>query len=64
MKFTDIISLSLLYGFFILIFFIIISDIFIFNIEPSNSEMAHLLVGALIGLLGNMVSSLYKNKKK
>ena len=62
MEFRNIISLSMLYGFFVVILIILLSDIFIFAIEPSESKMAYLLVGGLVGYVATVITSIYKRK--
>ena len=63
MDLQKITILSTMYAFFSLTAIIVISDIVIFKIEPSDSEMAHMLVGAMVGYMGSIFLTFYKNKK-
>jgi len=39
------------------------ADVFVFGVQPSESKMAFLLAGALIGYVSNAVSFLYEDEK-
>ena len=64
LKFRNIITLSLTMGFFSYVGIISLADIFIFGVPPSESKMAFLLAGAIIGNVTSVVSFLYEDEKK
>lgn len=61
MEFKNLITLSLVIGFFLILSFIIVADIFIHE-DAAYTEMSNLLVGALIGYLANVINMLYNRK--
>jgi len=40
-----------------------LADIFVFGVAPSDSKMAFLLAGALIGFVASVVTFLYEDEK-
>lgn len=64
LKFRNIITLTLVMGFFAYAGVITLADIFVFGIQPSESKMAFLLAGAIIGALTGVVAFLYEDEKK
>lgn len=41
-----------------------LADIFVFGVQPSESKMAFLLAGALMGFVSSVVTFLYEDEKK
>lgn len=64
LKFRNIITLTLVMGFFAYLAINTLADIFIFEIQPSESKMAFLLAGALMGFVASVVTFLYEDEKK
>lgn len=64
LKFRNIITLTLVMGFFSYVGVITAADIFVFGIPPSESKMAYLLAGAIIGTVTSVVAFLYEDEKK
>ncbi len=63
LAFRNFVTISLIAGFFVYAIIVTLADIFVFGIQPSDSEMAFLLAGAIMGSLTSVVTSLYENKK-
>lgn len=63
LQFRNVITLILFIGFFATLGVIVLADIFVFGIEPSESKMAYLLVGSLVGSIGSVVAVLYEKEK-
>ena len=64
LKFRNVITLTLVMGFFAYVGVITAADIFIFGVPPSESKMAFLLAGAIIGSVTSVVAFLYEDEKK
>ncbi len=64
LKFRNIITLTLVMGFFAYAGISTLADIFIFGVPPSESKMAFLLAGALMGFVSSVVTFLYEDEKK
>jgi len=56
-------TLTLVMGFFAYAGISTIADVFIFGVQPSESKMAFLLAGALIGFVSSVVTFLYEDEK-
>jgi len=63
LKFRNIITLTLIMGFFSYAAISTLADIFVFGVQPSESKMAFLLAGALIGFCTSVVTFLYEDEK-
>ena len=63
LRFRNVITLSLVMGFFAYAGIISIADIFVFGIPPSDSKMAFLIAGAIIGFVASIVTDLYEDEK-
>jgi len=63
LRFRNIITLTLTMGFFAYAGVSTAADVFVFGVQPSESKMAFLLAGALIGYVSNAVSFLYEDEK-
>ena len=63
LKFRNVVTLSLVMGFFAYVGVSTLADIFVFGVSPSESKMAFLLAGALVGFVSNVVTSLYEDEK-
>lgn len=63
LRFRNIITLSLVMGFFAYAGISTFADVFVFNVQPSESKMAFLLAGALIGFVTSVVTFLYEDEK-
>jgi len=64
LKFRNIVTLTLVMGFFAYVGVITMADIFVFGVPPSESKMAFLLAGAIIGSVTSVVTFLYEDEKK
>lgn len=64
LKFRNIITITLVMGFFAYAAINTLADIFIFGVPPSESKMAFLLAGALMGFVASVVTFLYEDEKK
>ena len=64
LKFINVITLTLILGFFAYAGVSTAADVFIFGVQPSESKMAFLLVGALIGFCTSVVTFLYEDEKE
>ena len=64
LKFRNIITLTLVMGFFAYTGISTAADVLIFGIQPSESKMAFLLAGALIGFCTSVVTFLYEDEKE
>ena len=62
-KFRNVVTLSLVMGFFAYAGISTLADIFVFGVPPSESKMAFLLADALVGFVSNVVTSLYEDEK-
>ena len=63
LKFRNVITLTLVMGFFAYTGISTAADVFVFGIQPSESKMAFLLAGALIGFCTSVVTFLYEDEK-
>lgn len=63
LKFRNVITLSLVMGFFAYAGVTTLADIFVFGVPPSESKMAFLLAGALMGFVASVVTFLYEDEK-
>lgn len=63
LRFRNIITLTLVMGFFAYAAISTLADIFVFGVAPSDSKMAFLLAGALIGFVASVVTFLYEDEK-
>jgi len=63
LKFRNIVTLTLTLGFFAYAGISTFADVFVFGIPPSESKMAFLLAGALVGFVSSVVSSLYEDEE-
>jgi len=64
LKFRNTITLTLVLGFFSVAGLLLVADILVFGVQPSESKMAFLLVGALVGFVTSVVSFLYEPEKE
>lgn len=64
LKFRNVITITLVIGFFAYAGLNTYADIFVFGIQPSESKMAFLLAGAIIGFVTSVVTFLYEDEKK
>lgn len=64
LKFRNVITLTLVMGFFAYTGIMTMADIFVFGVPPSESKMAFLLAGAIIGSVTSVVTFLYEDEKK
>ena len=60
MKFQDLITLMMMVGFLGVISTVILADVLIFEEEPGHSDMALMLIGALIGAVSTYINFIYK----
>lgn len=63
LKFRNVITLTLVMGFFAYAGISTMADVFVFGVAPSDSKMAFLLAGALIGFVTSVVTFLYEDEK-
>ncbi len=63
LRFRNIITLILVLGFFAYVGVITAADILVFGVAPSESKMAYLLAGAIIGTVTSVVAFLYEDEK-
>ena len=63
LKFRNVITLSLVMGFFAYAAIVTLSEIFVFGVQPSESKMAFLIIGAIIGFVSGVVTFLYEDYK-
>ena len=63
LRFRNVITLTLVMGFFAYAGVITLADIFVFGVPPSESKMAFLLAGAIIGAVTGVVTFLYEDEK-
>ena len=63
LRFRNVITLSLVMGFFAYAGVSTIADVFVFGVPPSESKMAFLIAGALIGFVSSVVTFLYEDEK-
>ena len=63
LKFRNVITLSLVMGFFAYAGIVTLADIFVFGVQPSESKMSYLIAGAIIGFVSGVVAFLYESEK-
>jgi len=63
LRFRNVVTLTLVMGFFAYTSISTLADIFVFGVPPSESKMAFLLAGALIGFVTSVVTFLYEDEK-
>ena len=63
LRFRNVVTLILVLGFFAYVGVITAADIFVFGVPPSESKMAYLLAGAIIGTVTSVVAFLYEDEK-
>ena len=63
LRFRNVITLSLVMGFFAYAGIVTAADIFVFGVQPSESKMAFLIAGAIIGFVASVVTFLYEDEK-
>jgi len=61
LQFRNVITLMLISGFFLYTLASLMFDVFVFGISPSDSKMAFMLAGSLVGFCSGVVAFLYVN---